>query len=92
MTKDNGQQLGEMRIERLPYIKNLDDMAEAVDMPRYVVQYVIERGSAVGIYTRSFIFKRFEKNVMALVLAALNELSEEELVLERSTDGTSLPQ
>lgn len=78
-TKD-GQQLGEIRIERLE--GNLATYGKAADSYRYVAQYAVERGGAIGVHSRSFTFPRLKGNVLALVLAALTELSEEELVLE----------
>lgn len=76
VTIDNnhGTELGKMRIT------NVGEKEEG--WSTYVVEVAVERIGAVGLHSRSFDFKRLEGNVLALVLAALTTLEEEELVLE----------
>lgn len=71
----NGEQIGYIEIVNLSSAGPVGD---------YAVKYAVERGSAVGMHTRMIhAFPRKQYNVFALVLQALNTLTEKELELER---------
>jgi len=54
----------------------------------YVVRFVSSRGTAIGIHSRSIRqFPRTKYNSLALLLQALNTLSESELELESDYSG-----
>lgn len=82
ITKD-GQPIAHMEIKHIPDV-------EPVDLPNwatYKIKYAVERGTAVGMHTRTIYgFPRKYYNVLALVLQALNALSEKELKLEHNFD------
>jgi hypothetical protein len=74
----NGEQIGYIEIA------NLSSLGPNGD---YLVKYAVERGSAVGLHSRMIHdFPRKHYNVFALVLQALNTLTEKELELERDFD------
>lgn len=74
----NGEQIGYIEIANLTSLGPTGD---------YAVKYAVERGSAVGVHTRWINnFPRKKYNVFALVLQALNTLTEKELELERDFD------
>jgi len=81
ITDDDGIELGQLRIQEL----------EERDGGwwQYTVGFAVDRGSAVGLHSKAFMFRHDRGNVLALVQTALATLDEEELVMEDGWTGAS---
>lgn len=73
--------LAELRIEEVDY--RADGWVE------YSVRFIVDRGSAIGLHSRTFLFKEDEGNSLALLQTALATLGEDELVIEHGETGAS---
>ena len=80
---DEHGELGRIEIERIEDFP--DDSAD------YAARFAVERAGAVGLHRRPiYRFPRTHTNILGLLLAALNTLTEEELTLEDGTSASDL--
>lgn len=83
----DGEPLGHIEIERGK--QNFAELNGA-DYSEYTIRFEVDRGSAVGIHSRTIYgFPRNKLNVFALVRQALNTLDHKELELEPGYDPDS---